>query len=248
MNDTGRKSRSIWFRLALVSAAAFWLALVAVSWADAAEGDGTDEYSFNWLDPEKKIYVLQNRRYLKGGRLFLSATVGPGLSNPYRTTLQIDPRAAFYFNETFGLEVFYTLFSNKENSTFEALKKAATNTLPVVREIKAQYGALLHYVPWYAKINVFNNILYFDWYFSGGIGQVSSDLDTRSNASAEPVYVKQDFMGLFLGTGHQYHLSNNFSVRLDFTGAFYQAPIFGDEGDKSVYSNYTFGIGLGIRL
>ena len=40
--------------------------------APAASGDGSnsdDEYNFNWLDPEKKIYVLQNRKYLKANRL-----------------------------------------------------------------------------------------------------------------------------------------------------------------------------------
>jgi len=247
--QSDRKGKSVLFRLALVSAAAFWLALMAVSWADAAETE-KDEYSFNWLDPEKKIYVLQNRRYLKGGRAFLSAMVGPGVSNPYRTTLTIDPRAAYYFNETFGLEVFYTIYKNQKNSTVEALESTigTGNTIPVIREVTAQYGALLHYVPWYAKINVFNNILYFDWYFSAGIGQVTADLDVRDTVGDDPVFVKQQFMGFMLGTGHQYHLNESLSVRLDFGGSFYQAPDFGETGPKSMYTNFNFGLGLGIRL
>lgn len=246
--------RNVWFRFALVSGAAFWLALVAASWADAAHaaeaGDEDDEYSFSWLDPEKKIYVLQNRRYLKGGRLFLSAMVGPGVSNPYRTTLAIDPRVAYYINETFGLEFFYTIYKNQKNSTVNALESTigTGNTIPVIREITSQYGAVLHYVPWYAKINVFNTILYFDWYFSAGVGLLTGDLDVRDTVGDAPVFVKQQFTGFILGTGHQYHLSERFSVRLDFGGSFYQAPDFGETGPKSIYTNFNFGLGLGIRL
>jgi outer membrane beta-barrel protein len=216
--------------------------------APASSQNSDDEYNFNWLDPEKKIYVLQNRRYLKANRVMLSGMVGPGFSNPYRTSYNFDPRVTYYFNESWGIEGFYTFTTNSENNTYEALKQAAPNTLPVVREVRSQYGAVVQWVPWYAKINVFNKILYFDWYFTGGAGNVHAALDQRAHANDAPTYVNQDLFSFYAGTGHLYHLSDNLLVRLDFTSAVYRAPVFGTTGDSSWYSNLNFGIGLGFRL
>lgn len=256
MNTQGKSRNSGKLRLPaqffLIMVATLWMLALAASWADAANAaDRGSEYSFNWLDPDKKIYVLQNRRYTKANRVMISAMAGVGVSNPYRDTYSFDPRVAYYFSESFGIEVFHTMFSNSENSTLEALKQAVgtvAGVLPVVREIKTQYGALAHYVPWYAKINVFNQILYFDWYFSGGVGQLGTDVITQTTTTGPKIANTQNLFGVFLGTGHQYHLNESLTVRLDFSGAFYQAPIFGNTGEENWFSNYTFGIGLGLRI
>jgi outer membrane beta-barrel protein len=256
-------------RLGVLVLAGIWIAMVAASWADASEEVGQapaqpsqsqepnrspagsqseDEYSFKWLDPDKKIYVLQNRRYLKGGHLLISAMGGLGFSNAYRNSYAADPRIAYYFSELFGFEVFYSFTFNSENNNYAALKNAAPNTLPVIREIRSQAGALLHYAPWYAKINVFNKILYFDWYFDAGAGRISTALDTRTNVNRAASFQNQDFFAIYAGTGHQYHLSQNFIVRLDFSGTYYMAPIFGNSGADTWFSSYVFAAGLGLRL
>ncbi|OFZ85292.1 MAG: hypothetical protein A2603_04535 [Bdellovibrionales bacterium RIFOXYD1_FULL_55_31] len=238
-------------RVLVIVLATLWMALLAASWADAADAPGSgsgDEYSFSWLDPEKKIYVLQNRRYGKAHRLLLSAMAGTGFSNPYRTSYILEPRVAFYVSESIGFEAFHTLTSNRTNATFDALQQSQPSIWPVVREIKSQSGILAHWVPWYAKINVFNKILYFDWYFSGGIGTLQTALETRNVTNGPSTFTDQSFTALYLGTGHQYHVTRDFSVRLDFTSAFYQAPVMGLSGSKSLYSNLNFGIGVGLRL
>jgi len=206
------------------------------------------EYSFDWLDPDKKIYVLQNRKFLKSPRLMFSLMGGMGLSHPYRSTYRVDPRIAYYLSESLGVEVFYAINTNGSNKTFEALQAQSPNALPVIREFKSEYGALAHWVPWYAKINVFNQILYFDWYFSGGLGQLSSQVDTNTVVGQDSSYVDQSHFGVYLGTGHQYHLSNNLTVRLDLTGVFYQAQSLGTTGDNSWFSSFSFNLGLGLRL
>lgn len=234
-----------WFpRLLLAFGAAIWLALIAASWAEAA--DDSDDYDFKWLDPEKRVYVLQNRKFRKSNRLLLSVMAGPGLSNPYRTATQIMPRVAYYFSEAWGIELFYGMTSNSQNNTFRALMNSSPTTLPVVREMRSELGGLLHWIPWYSKINVFNKILYFDWYFAGGAGTMKSGVGT--SASGGDAFAAEDLFALYLGTGHQYHLSRVLSFRLDFTGAFYRAPIFGTTGDRVWFSNYTFGVGLGVRI
>ena len=221
--------------------------MVAASWADASEG-GADEYNFSWLDPDKKIYVLQNRKFTKALHPLLSVMGGAGLSNPYRISYVLDPRLSFYFNESWGIEGFYSMSSNSENSTYSGIKLASPNALPVVREIRSQYGGLIHWAPWYAKINVFNTILYFDWYFTAGGGMIHAALDKRANSSAAPVYADQNLAAFFLGTGHLFHLSNHFDFRLDFTSAIFKAPNNGDSGVESYYSNQSFLAGLGLKI
>jgi outer membrane beta-barrel protein len=215
----------------------------------AAYDDGDEaEYSFQWLDPDKKIYVIQNRRYTKKNRALLSVAGGKAFATAYRNSYAVDPRAAYYFAEELGLEAFYTVLFHSSNNTFQALQKSSPTTMPTIYEIRSMYGALLHWAPWYAKINVFNTVLYFDWHFAGGVGRVAGELDTNTRVGAQPVFVKKDYMGFFAGTGHQYHVTRSFVVRWDLTGAFWQAPLFGDSGDQTWFSNFDIALGLGLRL
>ena len=228
-----------------------WLVLMASRLANAAPRTTAqsedEEYSFKWLDPEKKIYVLQNRRYQKANRVLLSLMVGPGISNSYRSTYEIEPRFAYYFREDLGVEFFYTKGFNSPNNTFRALVQAVGSggPYPVVREMDSQFGALVHWVPWYSKINVFNKILYFDWYFSGGLGQMRTNLSQNATGA---VTATEQLFSFFLGTGHQYFITESMAFRINFQGTFYRAPIYGTSGDSVYYSNYSFGLGLGWRL
>ena len=257
-------------RILVVGLAVLWLGLIAASWAEAdtttdrapasttpngvTSGSGDEDYNFSWLDPEKKIYVLQNRKYAKAEKVLISAMAGPGLSNPFRTVLNLDLRLAYYFSESWGIEGFYVNVINSPNNTFKALNGTGSGVYPVTREFNSELGALVHWVPWYAKINVFNSILYFDWYFAAGIGNLSSNVFPFSLSGGTPTAVSQNNTALILGTGHQYHLSQNFIVRLDFTEAIYRAFVFGvndgtpGKDEQATYSNFNFSVGLGLKL
>jgi outer membrane beta-barrel protein len=236
----------------------FWLSLVGLAWneASAAADDSleaesaagnSDEYNFNWLDPDKKIYVLQNRKYLKAGHPVLSLMAGTSGSNPYRSQMNLDGRFSYYMSELFGVELFYLNSTSSQNSTMTALQTASPNALPSVREISSQVGGMLHFVPWYAKINVFNSILYFDWYFGAGVGTLSTNVIT-SGAGNATTSTPQSLTGFYLSTGHQYFLSQSFILRLDFTGAFYNTFVNGTSGDMTWFSNLNFALGLGLRI
>lgn len=256
-----RRYKNLLLMLGLLLGAAIWLFIIAVSWASSdaraeesdvrssSSGSGAeDEYNFSWLDPDKKVFVLQNRKYLKKDRVMVSVLGGPAISNAYRNSFGVGPRVGYYFDETWGFEGFLTGFTNSQNGTFRQLTLATNNVIPVVREIKVQGGFLLHYVPWYAKINVFNSIIYFDWYFEGGLGGIASELDTRTHATKAPAITKQNFMAGYLGTGHLFHINDSFLIRLDFMGAFYQALDGGTSGRQTLFSNYLFGLGAGFRI
>lgn len=231
-------------KLLLVLMAALWLSVVAASWSEAAE-DQDNEYNFSWLDPDKKVSVLQNRKFRKANRPMVSLGFGFANTNAYRKSTAIDPRLAYYMSESWGIEVFYSMFSNKENDTAKAL--ATTSVRPDVIEIKNQVGALVHWVPWYAKINVFNTVLYFDWYFSAGLGTMNADMIPGS-ASTGLAQTTKSLTAYYMGTGQIFHVSENFVVRLDFTNAWFKAPSRAVTGEETFFSSPTFTIGAGFRL
>lgn len=231
-------------RLLLVLMAALWLSAVAASWSEAAE-DPENEYNFSWLDPDKKVSVLQNRKFRKANRVLLSLNVGLADNNAYRSSTAIDPRLAYYFSEAWGIEVFYTAFQNKKNATAQALE--TTNVGPSVIELKNQMGIMLNWVPWYAKINVFNTILQFDWSFAAGAGTINANLIPGTGEAGFAATTKS-LNAFYLGTGHQFHVSDSFVVRLDFRNAFFKAPKRAVTGEEIYFNGTTFQVGLGFRL
>lgn len=218
-----------------------------------ARADYQDEYNFSWLDPDKKIYVLQNRKFRKAKRASLSLMGGMGLADTYRSAYQVQPRIGTWFNEDFGIEAFYTHRFNSVNNAFRALDQAVgAGTSPLVREIKSQIGVLLNWAPWYAKINVFNTILYFDWYFSLGAGVMSTEIGPRTKSLATSQWKSESLFAVYAGTGHLFHITQVLDFRLDFLGHFYSAPIYGGlasaPADKSLFSGFSLNAGLGVRL
>ncbi len=213
-----------------------------------ASSESEGEYSFRWLDPDKKIYVLQNRKYRKSRHLLVSALFGRGLNGTYRSSFNIDPRLSYYFTEELGFEVFYSHFLNSETSTYQNLVAASPTTLPNIREVTGMLGVNFKWVPWYSKINVFNEILYFDWFFSIGLGKVNLRVDTRSSSTASSTYVQQSPLGLFLGMGQMFHVSESFLIRLDLLGAIYKAEAVSKNETSASVSNFNFSIGAGLKL
>jgi len=236
-----------WARLALVLSGAVWILAVALSWAEAradggADGDSADsEFSFQWLDPDKKISVIQNRKFLKARHLILSVSGGPGSISPYRNSWALEPRAAFWFSELIGIEVFYHYIVNTDSTTLTQLQ-AATSVLPVLRDLQGQFGGLIKFAPWYAKINLFNQILAFDWHVSLGGGMIQSTL--LSNNVTTP----DSRIAIFAGTGHDFHLTRLLDFKLNFQWTFFNAPISGTSGASTWFSNMVFGAGLGVKL
>ena len=236
----------------------FALLLLSV-FIDVSSSFASDEndYNFSWLDPDKKIYVLQNRRYRKEGvELFVMG--GLSLGDTYRTVYQVQPRLAYWFNEDFGIEAFYSDRFNKTNGAYNALSQSidsgGVDKSPYIREVTSNFGFLFNWAPWYAKINVFNSILYFDWYFSLGAGELTTQVGPKTidDPVAGPTWTKENLFAIYLGTGQMFHLDEHWKVRLDFLGHFYSAPSFGGAPgaptDKSIFSNFTFSLGLGYQL
>jgi outer membrane beta-barrel protein len=223
----------------------------------AFAGDDSD-YNFSWLDPEKKVYVLQNRRYRKVGGPQLYALGGLSLSDPYRSVLQVQPRLSYWFSEALGVEAFYSARFHSPNNAYLALEQAINSggltKSPNIREINSEFGVLLNWAPWYAKINAFNSVLYFDWYFEAGAGVLMSEVGpkSKSDAASASLWTTENLFAVFLGTGHLFHFDEHWMARLDFLGKFYSAGVYsgmvGAPADKAIFSNFAFSAGIGYQL
>ncbi|HEY8279875.1 MAG TPA: outer membrane beta-barrel domain-containing protein [Bdellovibrionota bacterium] len=221
---------------------------------DQAVDAERDDYDFSWLDPEKKIYVVQNRKYTKAQKFEISTAYGIGMGETYRKQRTWNTRGTFYFNEHWGLSAFWRNNYNSENQDFVALKEfvGGGGVIPAVRDTNQYIGGSVMWLPFYGKINLFNSIFYIDWHFEAGLGSASTeiDLNTRANGSAR---IETATFGAFhWGSGWKFFITRNWGARLDFLATYYKAPtglISGGTGAVSgsaedTYDNYYLTLGI----
>jgi outer membrane beta-barrel protein len=198
----------------------------ASSPAFAAEPSATggDDYDFSWLDPEKKIYVVQNRKYLKQNRFELAVSGGLGMGEAYRTRRILLPRAIFYASEQFGISVFGGFNKNSENGNSIDLR-SISNKIPAIRDVNSFVGASVMWMPFYGKLNMFNQILYLDWHIEAGVSSMSTEIDLNTNVVGDPRIETGNYVGFHWGTGQKFFITRHWAARLDFMAQYYKAPI-----------------------
>lgn len=209
-------------------------------------------YDFSWLDKDKEIYVLQNRKFRKDGRFYLGGTGVKTLSGVFIDSYGGSFRAGYFFREDWGFEFAYGKNVGAENDTAKGVREQASS-VPYYRKIDSYMGGMLMWSPFYSKINTFNKIFYFDWMFGLGVAQVST-LDNRNKfevgASDQDSLTKQNNMGALWNTGLRFYLNNNWSLRLDVTGLTYKADKTRKVGTAAttrssrIFTNYDLGLGL----
>ena len=100
--------------------------LLSITSVYAAE---TDTYNFSWLDPDKEVYVLQNRKFRKAGHVHAYIGGGKTLNGAFVDSNTIQGRLGFYFMEEFGFEGIYAKSSGKENTTASNVRDNGSGTL-----------------------------------------------------------------------------------------------------------------------
>jgi outer membrane beta-barrel protein len=136
----------------------------------------TSTYNFSWLDPDKEVFVLQNRRYRKAGRLHLNLGAGITTSGAFVDSTTLQARGGFFFKEEWGAELIYANNSGKENDTAALLRGGdrlgGAGSVPFRRIVNNYLGGMILWAPFYSKINTFNTIIYLDWIFGLGYAKV----------------------------------------------------------------------------
>ncbi len=184
--------------------------------APALRADEKDLYDFMWLDPDKKVYVLQNKVHKKAKTVFANIGYGTGLSSDFQDTSMVHSNAGFFLTEDWGVELLYTKYSNSNNDAFTNLDKL-NQTVPFIRKTESNYGVLAKWSPFYGKINTFNKIFYFDWSFGLGIGKLNTKSNATTIASDNKTmnYVDEKYTSIIAKTGLSIHATKNIHLGAD---------------------------------
>ena len=204
-------------------------------------------YDFSWLDKDKEVYVLQNRKFRKKGQLYVGGTLGKSVAGAFVDSSEANFIAGFFFKENWGLELSYTKAEGSENKTSDAIH--AQGSVPFYRKIDTATTAMLMWSPFYSKINTFNKIFYYDWMFGVG-GASASTLDNRkrfSGGSDNRELTKESLNGVAWMTALRFYITPSWSTRIDFRALHINADsaINGETDTKKRWTNYyNFNVGL----
>lgn len=189
-------------------------------------------YDFLWLDPDKKVYVLQNKIYKKENTFYADVGYISNFTSKFQDTNGFQIKTGYYIWEEWGIELMYNQYSNSNNDSYREVR-LLNGQEPFIRRMKSSYGALVIWSPFYGKINTFNQIYYFDWSFGAGLAKVNTESNVKSvtNSQQDTVYDKESYNGAILKTNLKFHLRENVHVGLEYMNTYYKAP--GPKNPKS---------------
>ena len=229
------------------------LVLVTLIMSSVVIADEKSLYNFSWLDNDKEIYVLQNRKFRKDGNVYVGGTLAYNLSQDFLDAYGGTVRGGYFFTEDWGVELLYGKNSSNQNDTARGVKEQGAR--PFYREIDSVMGAMLMWSPFYSKINTFNKIFYFDWMFGLGAASINTKdnrklFDTSISEADQKKMTDESVVGALWNTGFRFYINEHWSLRLDMTGVSYKADKqkINQSSEKStaskVFSSYDLGLGL----
>jgi outer membrane beta-barrel protein len=182
-------------------------------------------YDFLWLDPDKKVYVLQNKLYKKEHSVYLDIGYGANFTSKFQNTHGLAIRSGFYFHEEWALELFYNHYSNAANDEYRNIRQV-NETEPFIRRLNSSYGALAIWSPFYGKINTFNQIFYFDWSFGAGLAKINAASNRLNvgDATAESTFDPESYNGAILKSKLKFHLREHVHLGVEYFNTYYMAP------------------------
>ena len=206
-------------------------------------------YDFLWLDPDKKVYVLQNKLYKKEKSVYFDVGYISNQTSKFQDTNGFALKGGYYFHEEFGVELFYQQYANKNNDEFRNVQ-SINGVVPFIRRMNDTYGAVAIWSPFYGKINTFNQIFYFDWSFGAGISQVNTDsnINSVSILNAPNKYEKKSYTGGVLKTKVKFHLKENIHLGLEYMNSYYMAPGPKDPKNDKLRTNTDLILSIGFSF
>ncbi len=205
-------------------------------------------YDFSWLDKDKEIYVLQNRRFRKVGTFYVGANGVKTISGAFIDAYGGTARAGYFFSEDWGIEGVFGKSTGTKNDTAKGVEDQTSKAF--YRKVDTYVGAMMMWSPFYSKINTFNQVFYYDWMFGLGVASVKT-IDNRGDFESTPTALTTtNNLGAMWNTGLRIYINDSWSLRIDFTGLHVKPK---EENVKSgtnsvttstLFSNYDLGVGL----
>lgn len=205
-------------------------------------------YDFSWLDQDKEVYVLQNRKFRKNGDFYIGATFEKNANQAFVDSYGASFLAGFFFKEDWGIEFIYNTSSGSTNNTFELAADAGT--VAYYRKVDSYMGAMLMWSPFYSKINTFNQVFYYDWLFGVGVASINTTNNMQQfYTSGDDTLTKESSIGAIWTTGMRFYINDSWSVRFDFRAMHTsierpKSRTSSDGVEKVWFHNYDFGAGI----
>lgn len=206
-------------------------------------------YDFLWLDPDKSVYVLQNRTYRKKNKFFIELDGLKVVGDEFLNAYGVSGKAGYFLSEEWGVSLNYTSYINSFNDNFKNL--SSSNIEPFLRQFQSIIAASVLYTPFYGKVNTYNSIIYFDWGFHAGLASIKaeSNLLTASDLVAGVSFLDESYIGLIYGTDFKIHLNSSFYINLELRAISYSAESTPSNKSKKTLQTHTdflFGVGFSI--
>lgn len=218
----------------------------------SSQAGETSTYDFSWLDPDKEVYVLQNRKFRKNKSLFVNVGFGKALSGPFVDSTHFQGRIGYYFKEDWGLTVLYNKNSGEENETALSVKAAGAN--PFRRIVQDYQAILVNWAPFYSKVNAFNKVFYYDFILGLGLAKLNEENNRVivNTPSATDAPTSESHTGLALDIGTKFFISKSWSADINLTSIIYKAKNGRPDGDANqkeiYYDHWDLTVGIGYTF
>jgi outer membrane beta-barrel protein len=207
-----------------------------------------DLYDFLWLDPDKSVFVLQNKVHPKVNSIYLDIGYVTSTSSTFQDTTGGQLQFGYFFTEQFAIEANYITYSNVNNSAHDGVQIVA-GLAPFVRRPISSASLFLIYSPFYGKINTFNRIFYFDWAFGIGSGQykMESNIDT-AESKTENTFKTENYTPIQLKTNFKVHINKSLHIGVEYLNTNFQAGTPKDKGASKWTQSNDLIISVGVSF
>jgi outer membrane beta-barrel protein len=208
-----------------------------------------DLYDFLWLDPDKKVYVLQNKIYPKDGTYYVDLSYLNNITNEFQTINGAGIKVGYYWAEEWAIEFQHLTYSSQNNTAYDSVR-VVNEAEPFIRRPLSSTSVFAIWSPFYGKINTFNKIIYFDWYFGVGTGQFTaeSNLDSVVDGQSKSTYKTESYTPLHLKTGLKVHINSNLHFGVELLNTNFQAGSAKNPKNKSFKLNNDLIFSLGVSF
>lgn len=206
-------------------------------------------YDFLWLDPDKKVYVLQNKLFKKEHTFYVDVGYISNFTSKFQDTSGFTGRAGFYIHEEWGIELMMNKYSNSNNDDFRNVV-AVAEVEPFIRRPKSSIGVIAIWSPFYGKVNTFNRIYYFDWSFGVGAVKIDaeSNLDSVVREDPKTTFQKESFTGAIIKTNVKFHLTESVHIGAEYMNTYFRAPGPRNPKSESLRTNTDLILSVGFSF
>lgn len=164
-----------------------------------------------WAAKDDDFSVVQNRRYTKAERFFVSGSFGSPINDPFATGSIIAGQVGYFFSERWGVDVTYAKGNFEDSDNTKKFKTTFGGTSPDYNYFESSTIASVTFVPLYAKMSFMDkSIIYFDMGISLGAGTLDYSIQREEGPETKNTFAYK------LGITQQIFFSEHFAIRLDF--------------------------------